>query len=101
MIISDLIKNRINAGYRFNTVCRKQYPKELRKFAISVFYYSPRAYEFIRSQFKHALPAVSTLRLWMSSLDCMPGLTQPSFDFLKQKGEKDMTLCCLMVRHFI
>jgi hypothetical protein len=89
--------NRINTGYRYNTVNKKQYPVDMRRFAVSLYYYSPRAYRYIRERFKNALPAESSLRRWNSKLDATPGLTAPCFDFLKQKQKDGMTYCCLMV----
>jgi hypothetical protein len=87
----------MNSGYRYNTVNKKQYPVEMRRFALSIYYYSPRAYNYIRERFKNTLPAESSLRRWKTKFDATPGLTAPCFEFLKQKQKDGMSYCCLMV----
>ncbi|CAB3241886.1 unnamed protein product [Arctia plantaginis] len=45
-------------------VKKKQYSPELRKFALTLYFYSPKAYSYIRSTFNTRLPHPSTLRKW-------------------------------------
>lgn len=53
--------------------------------------------------FDLALPAESTIRAWISKVDCEPGFSQPSLDALKAKAEnfnankKTPLLCSLML----
>lgn len=55
---------------------------------MTINFYSPKAYEYLRSTFKHHLPAARTLRSWYSSIDCSPGFTASAFDALREKVEK-------------
>lgn len=48
-----------------------KYSEELRDFSLSLHFYSPRAYEFLRGTF--TLPSPSTLRTWLGSFGCLPG----------------------------
>ena len=53
-----------------------QYCKDMREFALSLHNVSPAGYRFIRKSFNYILPDESTLRRWMSKLDCSPGFHQ-------------------------
>ena len=43
-------------------ICKEKYPPALRSFAITLHFYSPNAYGFVRRKFCNALPDPSTLR---------------------------------------
>ncbi|CAG4986460.1 unnamed protein product [Colias eurytheme] len=60
---------------------------ELRKFAVTLNFLSPRAYTYtyIRQQFDSALPHPSTISKWYKTIDCLPGFTAESFETIKQK----------------
>lgn len=64
----------------------KKYDEEARKFALTLQYYSNRAYAYIRHKFSNNLPHVSTLRKWYqnSSASGDPGLCTQTFQKLKQ-----------------
>lgn len=89
----------VNTG---GSVNRSKYPPELRSFAITLHFYSPKAYNFVRKKFNLALPHPSVIRSWYSSVDANPGFSVECFNALKlkseqakQKGEK--LICALMV----
>ena len=46
------------------------YNMETKQFAMTLHYYSPKAYEFVHNVF--FLPHSSTIRSWASSVDCEP-----------------------------
>ena len=52
---------------------------------MTLHFYSPKAYGFVRHKFCKALPEPSTLRAWYSSIDGEPGFTLESFKALKLK----------------
>ena len=79
-LLSRFLKNK-----KLNIYSRQEYPPELRKFAISLHFYSPKAYEYVRGIFDKALPSSSTIRNWYSSVDCEPGFISEAFNFLKEK----------------
>lgn len=64
----------------------QQYPERIRCFALTLHYYSPKAYNYIRSLFKNTLPAVSTLRTWYSGIDGRPGISTEALVALKKKA---------------
>ena len=90
-----LIENEIKASE-----CDKhghRYSEDLKQFAVTLHFYSPQAYEFLR-QYLH-LPHPSTIRKWSASLDCQPGFLMDVIDHLKQMAESDpfMKHCSLML----
>ncbi|KAL4126994.1 hypothetical protein QTP88_011192 [Uroleucon formosanum] len=50
----------------------------LRKFAMTLHFYSPSAYSYVRTIFSKALPDVSTIRKWYSKLDGLPVMDEMS-----------------------
>ena len=78
------------------------YPPELRSFAMTLQYYSAKAYEHVRTTFNLALPYQAQIRKWYSKIPAGPGFTQPAFDALtvhveKKKRENKQVLCSLML----
>ncbi|XP_041978028.1 THAP domain-containing protein 3-like [Aricia agestis] len=76
-------------------VKRAKYAPELRSFAITLHFYSPKAYSYVRKKFDLALPHPRVIRSWYSSIDANPGFSVESFnalryksEFAKQKGKK-------------
>ncbi|VEN44792.1 unnamed protein product [Callosobruchus maculatus] len=65
----------------------QKYDPALRSFALTLSFYSPRAYNFVRSTFNKSLPHLSTLSKWYRSVDGSPGFTQESLLALKLKNE--------------
>ncbi|KAK3910037.1 DNA transposase [Frankliniella fusca] len=59
----------------------------LRAFALSVHYYSPACYRYIRKKFNDSLPCEDTLSLWFSTMNGNAGFTATSFDALKRLSE--------------
>ena len=47
------------------------YSDEIKEFAISLRFYSPKAYKFVRQHL--SLPHPATLRAWSSNIECEPG----------------------------
>lgn len=46
-----------------------KYPPNVRHFCLALVYYSPRAYNFIRTTFHNHLPTLKTIRNWMANSD--------------------------------
>jgi len=61
-----LLKRQIGMSKRLPK-CRK-YSPELRSFALTLHYYSPRAYKFVRSKFDTCLPHTKTICKWYKSI---------------------------------
>lgn len=68
---------------------REKYPATVRQFALTLSYFSPRAYEFVRHIFSNNLPNKSTIRAWYanSDLESHPGINATSIKVLKRMVE--------------
>lgn len=60
----------------------KRYDERTKSFAMTLQFYSPKAYKFVRGIFR-SLPHPATIRKWVSVLDCEPGFIAEVFEFLK------------------
>ena len=73
----SLIKTLLTKGSKL-----KQYPDDVKNFAVTLHYYSPKGYEYLRNFFQ--LPNASTLRKWTSNLNCNPGFCLPALNELER-----------------
>ena len=74
----------------------RRYSDDIVKFAVTLHFYSPKAYDFVRSFL--FLPTARTIRQWASSIDCQPGHLTAVYEYLSKMVEQDPKLkeCCLM-----
>lgn len=91
LMLRVLQKNK-NAGSR----C--PYSEELKAFAMTLQFYSSKAYEYVRETFDLALPHPRQIRSWYTEVDGDPGFTKTAFEALSQRVSKDKeeqkeTLC--------
>lgn len=88
--IKNQFKNSRVAG------CHKRYTEEMKTFSLTLYFYSPKAYRFLREKFH--LPNDRTIRQWMSSFHCNVGFLEEVFEFLKQEvTEKDYLKNCALI----
>jgi len=66
---------------RNNASTKKTYSENIKEFAMTMYYYNPKAYDFLRE--KLTLPHSATLRQWMVKCNCNPGFLQESFTYLE------------------
>lgn len=66
----------------------RSYNADVRTFCLTVSYFSPRAYRYIRDKFNNTLPSPSAMRNWYASLNASPGFTTESFDVLRRKADE-------------
>lgn len=64
----------------------KEYSPKLRSFAFTLHFYSPKAYNYLRSVFGEHLPCTSTLRNWYRAVDGSPGISSDAMNALKLKA---------------
>lgn len=76
-LFENEIKNRTKSKFHHN------YSDEVKKFALTLHFYSPRAYKFIRK--RCILPHPSRLHKYLSSKKYEPGVLTEVLDFLKDK----------------
>ena len=59
----------------------QQYNQQMRKFAITLHFYSPKAYDYLRPTL--CLPHPSTLRKWRSTINVEPGFLSQAMNIAK------------------
>ena len=96
---SELMK-RMTSGKASGKGCK--YSPELRSFALTLQFYSTKAYEFVRRTFNLSLPHQSQIRRWYSKIPAEPGFTEPAFKALSAKvteaqKEGKQVICSLML----
>lgn len=73
----------------------------MRAFALTLSFYSPRAYNFVRKTFNNILPHPTTLSRWYQIVDGAPGFTREALVALKLRTEeakaKEKQLVCNLV----
>ena len=75
-----------------------KYPPELKSFALTLQFYSSKAYDFVRKTFNLALPHPVQIRKWYTKVPAEPGFTQPAFDALGVKAKNgEKVVCSLMI----
>lgn len=81
--VTDLVKRQVakNSGKSLPA----RYSPALKCFALTLHFYSPSAYQFVRKTFDTCLPHPRTLRKWCSTVEVRPGFTEASFIALKQQ----------------
>lgn len=79
-----------SAAELFKRMClkSKKYSPSLRAFALTLHFYSPKAYAYVRDTFNTCLPHPSTIRKWYSTINAAPGFTEEAFRVLKEKTQK-------------
>lgn len=58
---------------------KSEYSDEIKNFAITLNFYSAKAYEYVRTKFDKLLPHPSTIRRWYQGVNGKPGFTKESF----------------------
>ena len=64
---------------------RQEYDPLLKSFALTLNFYSAKAYNYVRETFDLNLPHPTTIRRWYSGIDGSPGFTQEAFNALKER----------------
>jgi len=98
--VSQLLMKRI-MNQKSPRPTHSSYPDELKSFALTLAFYSLKAYNYVRRTFHLALPHPSTLRQWYRGVNGEPGFTEETFkalsvrvDAARQQGTE--IICSLM-----
>ena len=75
----------------------RRYPDEIKEFALTLYFYSPKAYKYVRSIIP--LPNQSLIKKWSSSFKCEPGFIEEAFTSLSDliSGAPINNDCCLVI----
>jgi len=77
----EILKNELeNCNKKFN----KHYSDKIKEFVSTLYFYSPKAYNFLRSYLN--LPYEVTLRRWVAEFSCKAGFHDVVFDFLQNES---------------
>ena len=82
---------------------KKSYPPELRTFALTLQFYSTKAYKYVRENFNLASPHPGVIRRWYQSIDEEPGFTSEALSVLRARVHKvkkegnGEVICSLMI----
>lgn len=71
------------------TRSQRIYSTEIKCFALTLQFYSSKAYTYVRKTFGNCLPHENVVRRWYSSVDAAPGFTRESFKTLEKKVEEE------------
>lgn len=80
---------------------KKSYSSTIRTFALTLHFYSPKAYRYVRDYFDKHLPTISTIRNWYSSINGSPGFSEDALSIIQKKANianhnGNELLVCLM-----
>lgn len=64
---------------------KPKYNELVKSFALSLFFYSPKAYEYVRRSLSLSLPHPCTVRRWYNVIDGNPGFTAEALSALKSR----------------
>jgi len=94
--LADPIKETINRNLKSRYT---KYSPALRSFALTLQFYSSKAYLFVRKTFKNLLPHPSTLKKWYSVVDGEPGFTKEAFQSITQRVKEsiDPVICNIVI----
>src|SRR5271155_57914 len=84
-VARELFKSELKNRKRNKSGMR--YSDELKKFALTLHFYSPRAYEYVRSTIN--LPSSRALSNWTSPVNSEPGFFKDVFKELQHKAKAD------------
>lgn len=91
-LIKRYLKNR-----KIGSTTRDKYPAAIRKFAMTLQFYSTKAYKYVRQTLGLALPNIVTIRKWCTSIKCEPGFLKECFQTLKQKSLHKKNILCSLI----
>lgn len=63
----------------------KSFDVDIRKFAQTLHFYSPRAYRYVREHFENRLPSTRSIQKWYEGINGEPGIT---FEAITAIGKK-------------
>ena len=98
--ISDEIFRRLRKQKKSGSGLK--YSPVLKSFALTLQFYSSKAYNFVRKMFNLALPHPNVISKWYSKIPAEPGFTEPAFKALsikvdEAKKQDKMVLTSLML----
>ena len=75
----------------------RRYTASMKEFTLTLYFYSPRSYNFLRK--KICLPHPAMLSTWVSTANCFPGFLDEAHAYIKSIAEQQETAfdCALII----
>lgn len=80
--VGDLLQRQVSK--KLNKPVPVSYSPELRSFALTLHFYSPHAYNYVRKTLDTCLPHPRTIEKWYQTIPGDPGFTSTAFNVLLQ-----------------
>ncbi|KAL3244157.1 hypothetical protein MRX96_019422 [Rhipicephalus microplus] len=102
-VTKRLLKQTSSEGDKSSVkLSRDKYSPALRAFALTLQFYSTKAYNYVRETFQCSLPHPSTITKWYSSINREPGFTSEAINAIRAKANEakknnKQLLCNLVV----
>lgn len=88
-VTQRLLKKTSSEGDKsFSKLSREKYSPALRMFALTLQFYSTKAYNYVRETFDFTLPHPSTITKWYSSINGEPGFTGEAMNAIRAKASE-------------
>ena len=91
-ITTELIRNEAK---NITKSCGSRYGDEIKEFALTLHFHSPKAYRFVRKSLH--LPHPTTLRSWCVNINCEPGFLSKPLNYIEQKVAEDQQDCVILI----
>lgn len=94
---NDFFKHLFGENGRKTRV--NEYSENIRKFAVSLHFLSPKAYNFVREKLNGNLPHPKTISKWYCNVDAAPGFSKEAFEMIQTRvkySRKEKILCSLV-----
>lgn len=76
----------------------KKYQEEIRKFAITLHFFSGKAYDYVRKKFNNCLPHPKSLSKWYSTIDALPGWSVEALKMIETKAKySERQIMCALI----
>ena len=91
-LTTTLIKNEAK---NIDNATGSRYTEEVKEFATTLHFYSPRAYRFVRKALH--LPHPATIRSWYVNVSCEPGFLQTPLEHVADKVSEGQGDCIILL----
>ena len=91
-MVTEIVKNEAK---NMSSTCGSRYGNEIKEFALTLHFYSPKAYKFVRQSLH--LPHPATLRSWCVNIHCEPGFLEKSLNYIEEKVAEDQQDCVILI----
>lgn len=83
---------KCDASSETGYVARKPYSVEMKQFALTLYGYSRKSYDYVRETLQDSLPSVSTIKNWLNKVDGSPGFSNQALTQLSRMVQEQKML---------